>query len=213
MDLNRLAGIPSIRDQDATLWVLTGPNWAWFVQQLLRHAEHSILLSLYLLSPHWQRHRPGTTNLLAELGNAGQRLTAQGLPCRAVLGSPGQNRHTASYNQEAAAYLVTTGWNMRLMRSAVTLHEKIMIVDNEICVIGSHNVSQSSATSNLDTSIGIHSKIVAAALKASWWSRWNQAEAYRGIRQDNEPDHKSERAGRPAGRVHRAGSAARPRIL
>lgn len=211
--LNDFENIAGIRDKSATIWTLTGPTWAKFLQKALRGADDSILLSLYLLSPHWSRRRTGTTNILDELCVAGQRLSQQGKTCRAVLGRPTQNAHTATYNLEAAARLTDAKWTVRLMRSSVTLHEKVMIIDDVVSMVGSHNISRSSAFDNLDTSIGIYSKTIATELKQTWWSRWNQAEPYRGARHENGKGNEPRDTNRPAGSIPEPAKRSRIRIL
>lgn len=208
-----IEGLPILRDSDAEITLLTGPSWAYCIQQALRNAKHSILLSIYLLSPHWKKQGPGATNLLTEMCNAGQRLASTSGTCRVVMGQPGRGGVTARYNQEAAARLANSGWGVRMMKHGVTLHEKIWIIDDLLTVIGSHNVSRSSAASNLDTSIAIYSKIVASALRSIWWNRWNMAEQYKAVEAEYGENNRYEHTDRPAKRLWEPYQPARRKII
>jgi phosphatidylserine/phosphatidylglycerophosphate/cardiolipin synthase-like enzyme len=168
------------RDPDAELWLLTGPRWAGFIQQALRTAQESIFFSVYLLSSNWSGQYQGTTNLLKDICHHGKRLTTAGKICRAILGHPKQSERVASFNMAAANAMQEAGWSVRIMPARRVLHEKIWVFDKRVAVIGSHNVSISSAVANLDCSVGIHSEIFASELMTSWWRHWNLAEPYRG---------------------------------
>ena len=61
------------------------------------------------------------------------------------------------------------------MPDARTLHEKIMIVDKSLSLVGSHNISKASATSNYDTSLAIRSIPLAERLHRQFWERWRLA--------------------------------------
>jgi phosphatidylserine/phosphatidylglycerophosphate/cardiolipin synthase-like enzyme len=56
-----------------------------------------------------------------------------------------------------------------------TLHEKILLLDKQIAVIGSHNISKASAISNFDTSLAVESVLLAERLYRQFWERWRLA--------------------------------------
>lgn len=209
MDINPI--FKATRDPDAELWLLTGPRWAGFIQQALRSAQESILFSVYLLSSNWSEQYQGTTNLLKDICHHGHRLTTDGKICRAILGHPKQSERVASFNMAAANALQTAGWSVRIMPARRVLHEKIWVFDKQLAVIGSHNVSISNATTNLDCSVGIKSTIFAEDLINSWWKHWHLAEPYQNTgRKENGEGEKLDstsgfrsrfpQSGKPAGR-------------
>ena len=61
------------------------------------------------------------------------------------------------------------------MPSNKTLHEKVLLLDKHLSVIGSHNISKASAVSNFDTSLAIESEALAQRIYRQFWERWHVA--------------------------------------
>jgi phosphatidylserine/phosphatidylglycerophosphate/cardiolipin synthase-like enzyme len=54
---------------------------------------------------------------------------------------------------EVIAFAVGLGFNAKGWPEKSLLHTKLLIIDGEKCVTGSHNITQSAFTSNMETSI------------------------------------------------------------
>jgi phosphatidylserine/phosphatidylglycerophosphate/cardiolipin synthase-like enzyme len=61
------------------------------------------------------------------------------------------------------------------MPTGKTLHEKILLLDKQLVVIGSHNISKASAISNFDTSLAVDSAALAERIYRQFWQRWRVA--------------------------------------
>jgi phosphatidylserine/phosphatidylglycerophosphate/cardiolipin synthase-like enzyme len=61
------------------------------------------------------------------------------------------------------------------------LHEKFIVIDRQLAILGSHNISRASMASNYDTSLAIHSVQVAERLYRQFWERWRLATPLRPI--------------------------------
>ena len=151
--------------------LLTGDDWApWFVNAV-DQAVSSVHLSIYLLSDHWRSPEVGNLDLVNTLAQASVR----GLNCRCIIDQPHVVNRQLKYNIKAAAKLQASGWKIRVMPDKKTLHEKILLLDKQIAVIGSHNISKASAISNFDTSLAVESVLLAERLYRQFWERWRLA--------------------------------------
>ena len=160
---------------DENLWLLTGDDWAPFFIREVSQALTSIHLSIYMISDHWRAKEVGKINMVQTLCNAG----LMGLNCRCIIDQPVvANRHTP-FNTKAAIKLMDSGWKVRVMPVKHTLHEKILLIDQRLTIIGSHNISKASAISNLDTSLAVDSEVLAARVYRQFWERWRMADTFK----------------------------------
>lgn len=160
-----------ITDPGASMTLLSGDAWGPWLIAALQAAEKSVLLSIYMVSPHWRVPNRFKLDMLATL----QNCAARGLICRGILAAPATIKTRETYNNDAARALAQSGWKVRMMEGARLLHEKFLLIDGRLTVIGSHNISKASLTSNHDTSIAIESEIVGADVYRLFWERWRAA--------------------------------------
>ena len=110
-----------------------------------------------------------------DLVNTLAQASVRGLNCRCIIDQPHVVNRQLKYNIKAAAKLQASGWKIRVMPDKKTLHEKILLLDKQIAVIGSHNISKASAISNFDTSLAVESALLAERLYRQFWERWRVA--------------------------------------
>ena len=110
-----------------------------------------------------------------DLVNTLAQASVRGLNCRCIIDQPHVVNRQLKYNIKAAAKLQASGWKIRVMPDKKTLHEKILLLDKQIAVIGSHNISKASAISNFDTSLAVESVLLAERLYRQFWERWRVA--------------------------------------
>lgn len=159
-----------ILDPEARIRILSGDTWGPWLARALREARQSVLLSVYMISHHWRvpnRHR---LNLLAELADCAKR----GLTCRCITAASETMNTREAFNRTAATELQAAGWKVRPMTGPRLLHEKIILIDRRLTLIGSHNISKASLTSNHDTSVAIESETVAKETFRLFWQRWRE---------------------------------------
>ena len=156
---------------EKNIHLLSGDSWApWFEKEVNR-ASSSIHLSIYMISDHWRSPEVGNLDLVETLANAGYR----GLNCRCIIDQPHVVNRRIKFNTKAARKLQDSGWKVRVMPSNKTLHEKVLLLDKHLSVIGSHNISKASAVSNFDTSLAIESEALAQRIYRQFWERWRVA--------------------------------------
>lgn len=163
--------VETIQDPLAEIQIITGDDWAPWFTRAASEAQESLHLTYYMISPYWRGPNATAFNLIKVLAAAAQR----GLTCRLIIDQPNVAFTTRPFNARAGEALVRAGWKVRVMPDARTLHEKIMIVDKSLSLVGSHNISKASATSNYDTSLAIRSIPLAERLHRQFWERWRLA--------------------------------------
>lgn len=163
-----------IVDPEARFRLLSGDDWGPWFAKTLREAESSVLVSVYMISHHWRVPNRFKLDLLNEMAQCGRR----GLACRGIVAASSQINTREAFNRTAAEILIESGWKIRRVEGPRLLHEKIALVDRQLCVIGSHNISKASLASNHDTSIAIRSLPLAESVHALFWRRWRAAQPW-----------------------------------
>ncbi len=156
---------------DKNVHLLSGDDWAPWFEQNVNDALSSIFLSIYMISDHWRSPEVGKLDLVETLARAAMR----GLTCRLIIDQPHSLNRMIKFNTKAATKLQEHGWKIRIMPANKTLHEKVLLLDKHLTVIGSHNISKASAISNFDTSLAIESQALADRIYRQFWERWRVA--------------------------------------
>ena len=160
--------LKTCNDPKALLTLVTGNDWAPWITNHIRAAKESLHLSYYMVSPHWRSPETAHLDLVTDLADAAARIPV----CRLIVDQPNVAFTTRPFNVRAATKLAQAGWKVRVMPDKRTLHEKIFLADKRITLIGSHNISRSSAITNYDTSVAIESEDFAALVYRQFWERW-----------------------------------------
>lgn len=148
--------------------ILSGPDWWQNLYHRLLKAREQVRICMYLLSPNWHDSQINIIRTLNE-------LPERGIDARIVLSAAPLNIGKRQPNIEAARKLVKGGWNVRLLDGRKKLHEKTVVIDGRWTFIGSHNMSYSSATTNLDCSVLIDSEHAARIATDQFNARWRMA--------------------------------------
>lgn len=149
--------------------ILEGPAYYERLPEFLRAASISIKVAMFHAAFPGPNHP--TKLLLDELIAS----TARGVDVRVVLD---RDRATDPYmstviNTSAKRYLENHGVECRFDKEDVLLHSKYVIVDEKLCVLGSHNWSAGSYSTFDDLSFVVESSGMAAALVARFELLWN----------------------------------------
>lgn len=167
-------GPTPLSDPNASLILLAGDDWGPWLARSLKATTQSVLVSIYMISPYWRVPNRHGLNLLGLLQECGRR----GLYCRALLADPRQINTREAFNTRSGAALIEAGWKVRTMKGPHVLHEKVLVLDERITLIGSHNLSKASLTSNHDTTLAVESTLLAQQVKRLFWTRWRLGAAF-----------------------------------
>jgi len=153
--------IQIMEDNEIKIEYLTLDNYAETVGKLIRDAQKSIHITIFSANTKKKAGKGGRLSIFDHLEVAGQR----GLNCRIVLAEVHPFKYRAHFNAHAIDRLIKANWIIRTMKCGHLLHQKQIIIDQEVVIIGSHNISSASEESNRDVSVKIISKnIVISAM-------------------------------------------------
>ena len=77
----------------------------------------------------------------------------RGVTVRVLLHAGSPNDNLRAKNSETFNHLQSWGANVKWYRSGGRLHSKLLMVDKTFAVLGSHNFSKQSMSSNVETSV------------------------------------------------------------
>ena len=84
-------------------------------------------------------------------------------------------------NRTLSQYLSERGVPVRAAGKGYLVHGKVLIIDKEVVIIGSHNLTQRGLWVNYEASIAIHSKSIADSM-ISWftwlWDRCKEVHSF-----------------------------------
>lgn len=117
---------------------IIGKEFIKEVVPLIDGAKHSINVVVFFWG--WYGNEPGNP---CQLFNASIiRAVKRGVVVRACVNS-----------RKIASPLIDNGVKVRIPVSKSLMHTKMLLIDDQILVLGSHNFSQSAFTTNFETSI------------------------------------------------------------
>ena len=130
--------------------------------------DHSIKLAMFHIALPKEKHP--TKVLLDELVNAKNR----GVEVKVLLD---RDRETDPYkstviNTQAKEYLEANGIECRFDKEEILLHSKYLIVDDNLCVLGSHNWSAGSYFQFDDLSLVVKSSELSQQLTNRFENLW-----------------------------------------
>lgn len=127
--------------------LFVGREYPDVVIEAVENAKHSIKILMY--DWRWYSHQPGAR--IQKLNQAIIRATRRGVSVRAVLN-----------NGMILALLRQNGIDARIMNTARTMHIKLVIVDDALILLGSHNFSINAFELNHEMSVRSDDALVAA---------------------------------------------------
>mgnify|MGYP001626403931 CR=1 FL=1 len=142
------------------VYVLTDQDYYYSVRDNLQKANNSILIAMYSMIYDPSDPFDWANDLIRELVNAknrGVNVTVN-IEYRTYFGYMDENL-------EAYNYLSSNGVYVKLDTGTDTDHLKLVIIDDKIVYIGSHNWSESSLYYNRETSVEIVSEKIAQTFK------------------------------------------------
>lgn len=137
--------------------IIIGSDYVPVVVPLLKKARHSICVLMF----DWRWYANDFMCDTSILNHAFVTMSRQGIKVRAI----------TNYS-EIIKILTGLGIEAKKWNSSRILHSKLVIIDNEICVMGSHNFSQSAMTRNAETSSVIYEKAEVQKLTDYFESLW-----------------------------------------
>ena len=123
---------------------------------------------------------PGKTSKPDVLIDAIIRAHQRGVKVRVLVNFSGASTVT-SKNRTLSQHLAERGVPVRAAGRGYLVHGKVLIIDREIVIIGSHNLTQRGLWTNYEASIALHSEAIAGNM-IDWftwlWERCKEVSSF-----------------------------------
>jgi len=160
----------SFSDADA-IAPLINDQYAEGVIKEINSAESSIDIIMYQMKSY------DSNNSVAQLEKALIARVKEGVSVRVLLDNQETNGKPTSLTKEnlkTKAYLEENGIKVFMDSAKTTTHDKLLIIDGKVVVIGSHNWSFSAFESNNEASVIIKDPEIAAYYKNYFENLWEK---------------------------------------
>ena len=127
---------------------------------VLFNAVKNARLSIDIMQYQWNFYKFDKENPVQQLNQILLEKIRNGLKCRIILNKEGRTQSLMKINMEASKYLSEAGAIVKFGKSFPITHAKLWLIDNEISIVGSHNLSGRAFTVNNEVSVLINNVIV-----------------------------------------------------
>ncbi|MFH1037757.1 MAG: phospholipase D-like domain-containing protein [PVC group bacterium] len=143
------------------------------LQKALKNAKESIQVMMYFIN---YDGRPGTP--VSDLVNLLVAARKRGVKVEILLEESTEKNITEA-NRRAAGFLKKNGIEVRMHPVYPVMHVKLVLIDGDISIVGSHNWTLASTHANVESSVLIESKRVAGEYGKYFKTHFNRAQPYR----------------------------------
>lgn len=138
--------------------------------QGIREAQREILIATYKMDYNERASKRHLNALVEALHQASKR----GVHVRCLLNMDKENTQIGRINARASRLLEKRGVILRKGERGRTIHAKLVIIDEEIVIVGSHNLSESSLCRNFEISLRFRDPVIALDLKEIYQKEWEK---------------------------------------
>lgn len=169
--MNAPAALPLFAANEIVL--LRDSEYSSYVREALQAARVSIRATQFVTDVRTQKDRDREVLLL---GHAFAEARWRGVSTRVILPALPIGALDVDGNHPFAAFLHNRGVVVRrYVRMPKSLHTKMIIVDDELLIVGSHNWTATSFNSNRELSIAVRSRDVAESCARVFEEYWSVA--------------------------------------
>jgi phosphatidylserine/phosphatidylglycerophosphate/cardiolipin synthase-like enzyme len=140
----------------------------------LLEAIRNARLSIDIIQYQWNFYKFQAENPVQQLNQLLIQKLRNGLKCRILLNKEGRGQNLMKINMEASKFLQEAGAIVKFGRTFPITHAKLWLIDNEISIVGSHNLSGRSFTVNNEVSVLIKSTEINREYDRYFESIWSQ---------------------------------------
>lgn len=141
--------------------LLTDKTYYQTITHLIRTARSRIDIAMFIFKTSKAKsNRP--RHILQELAAARKR----GVRIEVILEKSGYDEELNKENKQTAAQLRRNGISVAFDDYKTTTHAKLMVIDQHLCLLGSHNLTHSALAYNHETSLLVDNRELAEQLLA-----------------------------------------------
>ena len=149
---------------------LAGTAFVDTLPRLLGEAKSTIDVIQYQWK--WYKYKPDSS--VSKLSRAVLDAARRGVKVRILLNKENPGNPLTSINLESKQYLDEAGCQVKFGPSFPATHAKLWLIDDELVVLGSHNLSERACLYNDETSVLIQSGQVLAYFRNYFDLIWNR---------------------------------------
>jgi len=158
-----------VEDAFSTVTPLPGRAFIGKLIEMVGNAKHSIDVIQY----QWNFYPYKPNSKIQELNRAVLSQIYAKKKVRVMINKEGRGTHLTAINMRAKKYLSEAGALVKFGRTFPITHAKLWIFDDDVIILGSHNLSTRSVTVNNESSALIRSRAVAMEYKRYFDSLWH----------------------------------------
>ena len=121
---------------------------------------------------HWYKYKENSS--VTKLSRAVLNAALRGVKVRILPNKEGPSNPLTAINVEAKKYLEEAGCKVKFGPSFPVTHAKLWLLDEELTILGSHNISERSVLHNDETSVIISSRAIQKYFKDYFELLWNR---------------------------------------
>ncbi len=134
---------------NANIQPVLGSNYPNLVTPLLNDAKQTIDVLMY----EWKWYTHEAAGGVEKFNLAFQAAARRGIKVRVLLNIESMGHAITKINSRTEQFLRLAGCDVKFGQIGVATHAKMIIIDQRVLVLGSHNVSKGSFSKNQEASI------------------------------------------------------------
>ncbi len=146
------------------------------VPAILENARFSIKVVQFVMQLKGKSARMSSR----ELGIKLAAKVRDGVRVQALLNSAGGGWRAPALNRQAAQWLKERGVEVRTLGASRTCHAKMLIIDGEIAIVGSHNWTPYALERNFEVSILVRDPNCVGRLARHFDELWKASQSFKG---------------------------------
>jgi phosphatidylserine/phosphatidylglycerophosphate/cardiolipin synthase-like enzyme len=146
------------------------------VPALMEKAGRSIKVSQFVVQIKGKSAKMSSR----ELGIALAGKVRDGVNVQVLLNQAGGGWRAPALNRQAAKWLGERGVEVRTVGTSKTCHAKIVIIDDEVAIVGSHNWTPYALERNFEVSVLVRDETTVKQLARHFDEMWKASQAFRG---------------------------------
>ncbi len=157
--------------------MLTDGNYYQFIFEAIKNAKHSIWIQIFIVDMRYQFDKDMKVRELLKLCSTQKK---KGVDVKLIISSTTTSQIQVA-NLTTLEYATSLGVPTKIYSSTTnsSTHSKVVMIDNELSVVGSHNWSNSAFNMSIQDSIAIYSEEFATTLLKKLNATWKLSKVYK----------------------------------
>lgn len=158
-----------VEDSPSLVTPLPGQTFIGVLIDTINQAKYSLDIIQY----QWNFYPAEPSSQIQQLNRTILAKAQNGLKVRVLLNKEGREQHLMAINMKAARFLGEAGVIVKFGRTFPITHAKTWLFDDDVVILGSHNLSKRSVTVNNECSVLIKGRVVAVEFKRYFNALWD----------------------------------------